>query len=49
MCSQSLKYLGSGWPVLSMAGKRGILVMPLSIASTKLKSLTIQGKGEPSG
>ena len=48
-CSHSLKYTGSGRPVLSMAGRRGILVMPDSMASTRLKSLTIQGKGEPSG
>ena len=33
----------------TIAGRRGILVMPRSMASTSEKSLTIHGKGEPSG
>jgi len=41
--------LRSGLPVLSIAGSLGILVIPLSMASTSEKSLTIQGNGDPSG
>ncbi len=49
IASHRRKYLGSGRPVVSCTGRRGILVMPLSIASTSPKSETIQGKGWPSG
>ena len=35
--------------MVSLTGNLGIFVMPLSIASTKPKSDTIQGKGSPSG
>ena len=45
----SLKYFGSGLPVVSITGRRGIFTMPLSMASTKPKSLTIHGNGLPSG
>ena len=45
----SLKYFGSGLPVVSSTGRRGIFTMPLSIASTRPKSLTIHGNGLPSG
>ena len=46
---QRRKYFGSGRPVVSLTGSRGILVMPLSMASTSPKSLTSHGKGVPSG
>ena len=49
MAFQSLKYLGSGRPVVSCTGRRGIFTMPDSMASTSPKSVTIHGNGRPSG
>ena len=47
-CCHRRKYCGSGRPVVSLTGRRGILTMPLSMASTRPKSLTNQRKGLPS-
>ena len=44
----TLELLDSRDLVVSLTGRRGILVMPDSIASTRPKSLTSQGNGAPS-